>query len=53
MLGKVETSPVYSTSKVGCWMDGAVFTSAAFELRPDQVDSHASGVQLRAKPTAP
>ena len=52
-LGKVETSPVYSTSKLGCPIDGAVFASAAFELSPDQVESQASGVQLRAKPTAP
>ena len=53
LLRRTETSPVYSTSKLGCPIDGAVFASAAFELSPDQVESQASGVQLRAKPTAP
>ena len=37
--GNVETSPVYSTSSVGCCIDGAVFAKAAFKLRPDQVDN--------------
>jgi hypothetical protein len=53
VIRNVDTSPVYSISKVGCWIEGTVFASAAFELRPDQVESQASGVQLRAKPTAP
>ena len=53
MEGKVEASPVYSIKSASCWIAGAVFASAAFELNSDQVESQASGVHVRANPTAP
>ena len=51
--GKQAWSPVYSMISVGWTMPWAVRARLALDDRPDQVDSQLSGVQKRAKPTAP
>ena len=51
--GKAAWSPVSSTNSAGAVTPGAHRTKSAFELRPDHVESHASGVVSRPNPTCP
>src|SRR5262245_65515350 len=51
--GKQAWSPVSSTNKLGAVTPGAQRRKSALVLSPDHVDSQASGVAKRPKPTSP
>src|SRR5581483_6666618 len=51
--GKTEQSPVYSMIIVGIVTPFSERSSDALELRPDQVESHDSGVVSRPNPPTP
>ncbi len=51
--GKTHGSPVYETSRLGSVMRAPVIGISARDESPDHVESHASGLTTRPKPTAP